>query len=278
MTSPDGNLSSDTAEARDEMPPLIWVRYESGRVRVRYGRVITFLITIVCAEFVGGAITRHFAEVPIDTTFMLATMCVVAAYLVVVIELQRRRLQYGSWKLHLSLRTLLLLTALAAAFFAVVSRATRENQRLMAVNVELQKQLEAVLQGGTVAIGMPGGARITCQATRASFSDDDLAKVIALASEGGTRPCELSMLFLSGTSVTNAGVRQLAACDKLVLIDLPPLNLDTAALDALVKCRRLEFIIIDERRLTREQGSRLREALPKVRLNGRTWAERDAVK
>ena len=56
------------------------------------------------------------------------------------------------------------------------------------------------------------------------------------------------------------------------------MDLSEAAIDALAKCRRLEFLVIDERRLSAKQLNRLRKALPEVRINGRAWTERNRVK
>jgi hypothetical protein len=53
------------------------------------------------------------------------------------------------------------------------------------------------------------------------------------------------------------------------------MELSDAVIDALAKCRRLELLVIDERRLSAKQLTRLREALPEVRLNGRAWTERN---
>ena len=170
----------------------------------------------------------------------------------VVVELQLQVLQYGAWRLRYSLRSVLLLTTVAAAFFALASYNFRKNQREFAYNAELKGDLEAVIQGGTVSISNPGGRGILCQITRPSFSDDDLARVIDLASRGSMQTCELGHLFLGVTSVTNAGICQLAGCQKLIFIELPPIDLSDEAIKALAKCRRLESLVIDERGLRRE--------------------------
>ena len=118
----------------------------------------------------------------------------IAAYIVVIVDLQRQRLLHGNWRFRFSLQTIFLLTASASAFFALLTHAVRENQRLFAENQTIKEQLESLMQGGTAWIGTPGGSGITCQMTRPSFSDDDLASLIGLASRGGQRPvsCRLS--------------------------------------------------------------------------------------
>ena len=267
--------SSSTAV---EPSKLIWVRVVSGRLRVRWARILAFLSATVVINFLGTAIVSRFTQMPIKTELLFAPLCVIAAYIVVIVDLQRQRLLHGNWRFRFSLQTIFLLTASASAFFALLTHAVRENQRLFAENQTIKEQLESLMQGGTAWIGTPGGSGITCQMTRPSFSDDDLASLIGLASRGGERPCELSTLFLGSTSVTSSGVCRLGTCEKLVFLELPPMDLSEAAIDALAKCRRLEFLVIDERRLSAKQLNRLRTALPEVRINGRAWTERNRVK
>jgi hypothetical protein len=263
-----------SAATPPEPPKLLWVYEVAGRPRVRWGRVAAFLATIAAVSLASSTVVDYFTDVPTNVVVLLAPLSVAAAYVVIVAELQLQRMRTGAWRFRYSLRSILILTALAAFFFALASYGIRENQRQFAMNAELTKQLEAVIQGGKVSISNPGGRGIACQVTRASFSDDDLARVIDLASQGSTRTCELQMLFLGGTSVTNAGVCQLAARKKLIVVELPPIDLSPAAIDALAKCR-LETLIIDERQLSAAQLHRLRKNLPDIRLNGRTWAQRD---
>jgi len=246
-----------------------------GRLRVRWGRVAAFMAAVFAINLLGAAAVNQFTEMPINAFGLFAPFCGVAAFLVLAVELERQRLRSGQWRFRFSLGAILWWTAIASAFFALAMSGFRENQRGFAVNQQLRTELEAVVNGGTITISMPCGRNITCEVTRASFSDDDLARIIDLASQGGTRPCELSFLFLARTSITDAGVCRLAACEKLVFVELPVIDLSDEALESLGKCRRLEVLVLDERRLSGEQLARLRTALPRVKLNGKTWAQRD---
>jgi len=234
------------------------------------------MVGVAVMDLLGTAAVGWLTEMPTNVTATLAPLCGAAAFLLLAVELQRQRVLSGQWRFRFGLRALFLVTATAAVFFALVASAFRQNQQALAENQTVKDELETVLRGGTVTISMPGGRGITCQVTRPTFSDEDLARIIDLASYGGTRACELTTLFLAGTGVTDAGVRRLAACEKLVFVDLPPLKLSDEAVDALSKCRRLEFLLIDERGLSAGQVARLRESLPRLRLNGRTWSQRDA--
>jgi len=79
---------------------------------------------------------------------------------------------------------------------------------------------------------------------------------------------------LGKTSITAVGVRRLADCKKLILLEIPSMTLDEAALDAIAGCTRLQFLLLDENRLADSQLVRLQQALPRVRLNGKTWKRR----
>lgn len=259
----------------DQPSSLLWVREVAGQARLRWGRIAAFFAAILAGELFGSLVVGRFTGTATNPVVLLAMLCGPAAYLVIVVELQLTRLRSGVWRFHYSLRAILILTAIAASFFGLTSYAYRENQRAFAFNAELKRELEAVIQDGVVSISNPGGRGILCQVARPSFSDDDLAKVIALASRGGTGSCELEHLFLEATSVTSAGICQLAGCEKLVFVALPPIALNTAAIKSLAKCKRLEAVLTDERKLSAKQLDQLRKALPRILLNGRTWAQRD---
>ena len=256
---------------------LTWVRNVDGNPRVRWNRVALFALAVIAVQLLGAGLTRRFSDVPLHAARIVAPACVMLAYLVLAVELQRQKVQLGSWRFRLSLSALLLLMGIACVFFAVVANSSRENQRGDAANQRLVAELEAVLQGGHAYVGYPDGSNITCQATRPSFSDDDLASVIELASHQGTRDCELSALFLGGTAVTDAGLRRLAACRKLTMIEVPSLPLSDETVAVLATRQRLESLLLDERQLTAEQLDCLRQGLPAVRLNGKTWDERDRL-
>ncbi|HVX10112.1 MAG TPA: hypothetical protein VHC22_02815 [Pirellulales bacterium] len=234
------------------------------------------MVAFAAVNSLGAVINSRVSEMPINVFGIFGPLCVFATYLVLVVELQLQRAQHATWHVRYSLRAMLLMTALAAVFFGAATSAMRANQRSFAVNQTVMDELEAVLTGGgTATISMSGGRCITCQVTRAGFSDDDLGRLIRAASRGESGRCELSTLFLGGTSIAEAGVRQLAVCKKLTFVELPSLELSDEALAGLAECRSLQFLFLDEHRLKRDQLDQLRRRLPKLRLNGKTWSERN---
>lgn len=269
---PPGN-SPDGADCKT----LTLVHEVDGQIRVRWRRMRFFW-----AFFAGGSMfwaAIYFGCVGTRDLSGLAftaavPACVVCAYLVLLIEVQTQRLRSGQWRFRFSMRAIVLWTAIVAVFLALATRAFRDRRLARLENQRLESELEAVVNGGNVSIDMPWGYSISCQVTRSTFSDDDLARIIELASQGGTRTCDLSSLWLAGTNVTNAGVSRLSACEQLQFLEVPAIDLNDEAIDSLARLRRLETLMMDERQLTARQLDRLREALPDVRVNGQTWQQR----
>lgn len=251
-------------------PELSFVHEVHGLPVVRWRRVVSLAVW-----FAGGLLIFALVANSLDYSpglFVAFGMpfCALAASVVLRIELERHFVRFGEWRLRFSLRALLTLSAIAAVFFAALGHTLRQQRRSRASERLMVADLQAVLQGGQASIDGKRRGGIVCTATRASFSDDDLARAIDLASQGGARQCPLTYLDLAGTSVTNAGVRRLAECQRLAQLCLPPLDLNQEAIEALANCGGLEFLTMGEQNLTREKIIRMLEAMPSVQINGRT--------
>lgn len=253
---------------------LAWVRNVNGQPRVRWGRVAVVMLALIGGTLSARAIWGQYAYTPEAVLSAALPTAAFSAYLVLLVELQSQRVRTGKWSFAFSIRAVLLWTAIASILLALTMSAVRHRQRGLAESQRIKGELEAVIDGGQVFCSMLWGEDIFCHVTRPTFSDKDLAAVIRLASHGDTVPCELTLLTLSVTSVTNDGVCQLAACRKLTLLALPALDLSPEAISALANCSRLEYLYIDERPLTERQIDQLRKALPSVRLNNKSWAQR----
>ena len=115
---------------------------------------------------------------------------------------------------------------------------------------------------------------MSCDITRASFDDDDLRKLIQLASERTPGISQVSFLNLEKTSVTDAGLQSVHLGPHLTHLFLPSIKLSNESIDSLVACRKLKYLSLDESKLTTEQVMNLRRSLPELILNGKRWKER----
>lgn len=242
-----------------------------GRPYVRWTNVGLYLLAMFSVQTLIGAWISWWQKMPMTIGPIVIPLFGMMGYLVVVVELQRQRVLMGGLRLRLGLGAMLICMTLFCMFAAVVAHAIRQSQEWHATNLELKERLEAVMQDGAAYMGTVNGRSITCQVQRASFSDEDLEQLIRIATHGRARSCELTAVFLGKTKVTTVGVEKLAAGGRLTLLELPAIPLSSAAVDALAGCSELQFLFLDEKLLSPEQLAKLRQALPRLKLNGKDW-------
>lgn len=249
----------------------LWVKEVMGRPYVRWTNVGLYLLAMFSVQTLVGALISWWQKMPMNLGPIVIPLFGMMGYLVVVVELQRQRVLMGELRLRLGLGAMLICMTLFCMFAAVMAHTIRQTQEWHATNLELKERLEAVMQDGKAYMGTVNGRSITCQVQRASFSDEDLEQLIRIATHGRTRRSELTAAFLGETKVTTVGVEKLAADGRLTLLDLPAIPLSDAAVDALAGCSELQFLFLDEKMLSPEQLARLRQALPRLKLNGKDW-------
>ncbi len=255
-------------------PELIWVRNLAGEPRIRWNRVAGYIVETFGVNLVCAAGVSWFANTPFRYAIVLVMSCGLLSYLTIAVELQRQQVLAGCWRPRLSLAACLSLLTIAGIGFAILGNELRATQQAHAANMQLKAELDQVIGEGQAYIGSVHGSNVTCDIKRRDFSDADLAEVIRLASRRGRNDCQLSTLFLEPTSITSTGVEQLAACRQLTLLALPAMPLSDEAIAAIASNPDLQHLMVDEKQLTPAQLAHLRRALPRVRLNGKTWTDR----
>ena len=251
-----------------------WVIDQGGEPIVRWSRVAAFVGIVVGSN----ALAMLLLSMVIGIAFKLSLVFIGSSGAIVVltiaVELQRQRVLTGRWRFRLSIRTGLILMIEAACFFAIVGNEIRVNQQGHAANLVLKTKLEELIEGGNAYISAVEGTGVSCDITRASFDDDDLRKLIQLASERTPGISQVSFLNLEKTSVTDAGLQSVHLGPHLTHLFLPSIKLSNESIDSLVACRKLKYLSLDESKLTTEQVMNLRRSLPKLILNGKRWKER----
>lgn len=255
-----------------DLKKLTWVRVRDGKPYVAWDRIALVFGMQLAAMALGVFTVSRLTNAPFRLPVAALISCGVAVFLIVVVEWQRQLVISGKPTFRWSLAALFWLTIVAAIFFAVVSYCAAEILRGQRVTVELRKVVGA---GG--GVGTAGsGERITCVVTRSDFGDDDLRNVIGITELDGEQPSELVMLTIENSSVTDAGLRELARCQKLDFLALPSIAMSDETIEAIAQCRQLVILNCDESKLSPKQMACLRAALPDVKLNGKTWAWRGA--
>ena len=257
-------------------PPthLTWVINQGGKPCVRWGRVIAFVGTV----FGVNALAMLLLSLVLGVRFQLPLLFLMSfgavVFLTIAVELQRQKVLTGEWRFRFSISTGLLLMILAACFFAILGNEIRLNQRGHAANLVLKTKLEELIDGGSAYISTVDGTGVSCDVSRTSFSDDDLQKLVQLASERTPGISQISFLNLEKTSVTDAGLQTVRLCPHLTHLFLPVFQPSNESIASIVACPKLKYLSLDESKLTSEQIAVLTRTLPNLILNGKRWKDR----
>lgn len=253
---------------------LVSVINQGGKPCVRWGLVVGYIGIVVGFNALAMFLISWFVGTRFNLPLVIAISCGAIAGFTVVLELQRQRVLTGEWRLRLSIISCLILMLIAAWFFAIVGNVIRTNQLGNAANLVLKTKLEELIDGGNAYISTIEGTGVSCDVSRSSFSDDDLQRLIQLASERTPGISQITILNLEKTSVTDAGLQTVHLCPHLTQLFLPSFQLSNESIAGLVACRNLKYLTLDESKLTSEQVADLRNTLPKLILNGKRWSDR----
>ncbi len=274
-TSCSGRLKHMNDNGNGETPTqLIWVIDQDGKPCVRWGLVAGYIGIVVGVNALAMLLISWFIGTRFNLPLVFAISCGAIACSTIVVELQRQRVLTGEWRFRLSILSCLILMLIAACFFAIIGNDIRANQLGHALNLALKTKLEELIDGGNVYISTIEGTGVSCDVSRASFSDVDLQKLIQLASERTPGISQITLLNLEKTSVTDVGLQALHRCPHLTHLFLPAFQLSNESIASLVACRNLKYLSLDESKLTSEQVTDLRKTLPNLILNGKRWKER----
>ena len=253
---------------------LKWVFDQDGEPIVRWSRVAAFVGIVVGSNALAMLLLSLVIGIPFKLSLVFVMSCGAIVVLTIAVELQRQQVLTGRWRYRLSISTGLILMIEAACFFAVVGNEIRANQQGHAANQVLKTKLEELINGGNAYISAVDGTGVSCDVARASFDDDDLRKLVQLASERTPGISQVSFLNLEKTSVTDAGVQVVHLCPHLTHLFLPAVQLSNESIACLVACQKLKYLSLDESKLTSEQVTELKRNLPNLILNGKRWRER----
>lgn len=208
---------------------------------------------------------------------VLLVSCGALAYGTVAVELQRQHVIAKEWRFRLGIKCYLILMVIAACFFAIIGNEIRATNLGHAANLVLRTSLEEVIDGGNAYISTVEGTGISCDISRTSFSDQDLEQLVLLASDRTPGTSQITLLNIEKTSVTDAGLRVVRVCPHLTHLNLPGLPLSDETIASIATCRKLQYLTLDESKLTSEQMDLLKKSLPKLILNGKRWKDREML-
>lgn len=240
----------------------------------------------VCFIFAGGLLAFLIAELvpylvfqaPLQLGIISAMFTVHLAYLATAVEFQRQNLGQGKTRFRFNLTYLFVMTLLAAVFFGSITNEHRTTQRGFQRNEEIKAELAKLVQGGNIYFGAQNGKRISCEITRQDFSDEDLSKLVVGATNSDSKVCELTILVLEKTAITNDGLQVLSACPKLEFLALPSsIALTDATLKTISTCKKLNYLSFDQKKISDSQFDQLSKQLPDTKINGLNYRERQSA-
>lgn len=255
---------------------LLWVHAVNGQPRVRWKILLIYVLIYLFLQLTIFAAMNWLLKTPMSWGIPLILFFATLAGLTCLVEFQRQAIFAGKPRFRLGFAASLILLTFIGGFFAMIGNELRYTQRAFAANQKLKSELEAIMGSGNAYISSLDGRGITCNVTNKSFSDDDLRKLINRATRQGSDQCEISTLFIFSTAVTNRGLTQLSDCENLESLVLPDLALSDEAIAAIGKCHKLKHLMLVEKKISTEQLNQLKQLLPNVQVNGKSWKVRVA--
>lgn len=267
-----------------------------GKPRIRWVFIVPTLL-IVGAQITTTALFGPLwseppgRRIPFLQLFFAYELIAIAGFAIVYVELQRQRILSGKSKWQIGLGATMWLTALAAVLFALLGHEYREYHRDQEQFRANQKKIAAMIE---IITGDSSGAAMTvidtslnasqlaCYVQRATFGNDDLAKLIDVACEEGRIACPIKSLWLSMSNVDEAALRESLArvpeLTDLAYFRYPIVEgrVEDATVDAIIKhCPNLQNLSWNFQEFTPEQIARLRAQFPEINVNGKSWAQHD---
>lgn len=292
---------STSAEPDDEKPRAVrWVDNVDGKPVIRWGAIwpVAAIVTAQLSVMMVVARpppSRPGFHVPFLGLLFAYELLAILAIGVVYVELQRQKILSGKFRPQLGLGATMVLVALAAVLSALLGYEYRTHrfyhdafameQKQKAEWKKMVAEMSAVAAGATgrtgtnTVIDWSNGTRVICYVDRKDFTNEDLAALIGRSTRDG-RECPIEELHLSNTQIDNAGLRMIARCPHLrkvtvtrAIIDPP--WIEDESLDAIIEgCVELQSVLIWEHHFKPGQIERLRERMPDLKFNGKTWKER----
>ena len=163
-----------TANDCDAPMHLTWITDDGGQPRIRWPRIITFVLAVVGSSGVVQLLLNYLLQMPFRFAEFFLMPLAMITYLILAVEMQRQRVLTGHWRFRLSLGTCLILMMVAAFYFLALGNDFRANRLGLEANLVMKTKLEELMDGGNAYISTVEGTGVSCDITRVSFSNTEL--------------------------------------------------------------------------------------------------------
>lgn len=257
---------------------FVWLQLnDKGEPSLRKMNVLLVLLLPLGGFLASQAVLSFVFDSPFRPWIACAFCSGYLVFFFTLIELRKQNFLREKSSFRFNLRYLFFVTTLGAVFFGSITAQVRDTQLGFRISEEVKSRVQARIDGVDVYIGGVRGKNISCVVNRASFSDGELKELIELTSGSDSHNCELVMLVLEGTQVSDDGLKQLSECRKLENLALPAIALSDDTIARIAECRSLKFLTFAEKKTKEQQRNQLYQKLPDAKINGRTYSERQSV-
>lgn len=239
-----------------------------GKAAVRWSRIVLFVGILTLGSGVALLGISYIFDVESQWKMVLPQIAAAMICLVIAVEIQKQRIVVGRWSWRFSLAGMLWITLFVAVLLALAINIAQSTQREFAFGKKVVESIKAITQSGETYSQSRGG-RFVVVVTRSDFSDEDLAKVIRVATSEGDSNCQIISMVIWGTSVTEQGLAQLESCPQLEVLSTSAGPFSESTRSRLAGLRRLRDITLDKTKFTVDDLEQLRSSIPHARVNGR---------
>jgi hypothetical protein len=246
------------------MHPLL-DRNEAGEVVIRWPSFFKSLaISLVCVS--GGMfLGQYFAGKEFRIAGYLSFAVVLAFTTLAWLYVKKRQAEGRSVRQFSLLAVFACVTAISM-LLAIMAADRQHDLQKYAERQRIEQQLKALVGAGTVHVS---GTTLV-QVKRATFNDAELQAIIALGPRLEQVGAPLTMIDLTGTSITDQGAIDLSKISTLEYCYLSGTGVTDASLDAVGKLPNLKVLQAYSTGVTPEAVSTLRAARPKLDFEPRT--------
>jgi hypothetical protein len=241
-------------------------RNDAGDVRIHWPRLVWSVAVFFLIAVIANLMLRRFLGVPFSATNSILSIAVYVLSGAVWLYFAKRRAQGESAK-QFSLAALLAGLTVACCLLAIVTLDRRSDLQKYATRQRLQQIIMMLVVTGDVHVS----ETTSVQVKRPSFDDDDLKKILELKPELDRVGSPLTIFGLSGTSVTDRGIGELATLDSLEYCFLERTAITDAAIDAFTRLPNLKMLSVWSTSVTAERLWTLNTKRPQLDIEPTTY-------
>jgi hypothetical protein len=243
-------------------------RNAGGEVSIHWRRFSAFAVVTVVSCLIGAAAVWYFADVRFRLGRLVAmAIFIIAPQLMLALFAKRHAEGKSIWQFNLS--ALLLGITAACVMFALMGADRRADLERFVKRVELRDAIQQIVGLGKGQVHITGGSLI--QVKRPTFNDEDLRQILALRDQLEAYDSPISILDLSGTSVTDDGVAELKRVQSLQFCFLDNTTVTDNSVDSLAELPNLKVLSFSSTQVTPQRLQRLKRERPKLSIEPQAY-------